>query len=89
MSKKQWLTKNLRDDSRLVERAEIYRGSWPVRPISGVLSILTAGAIYVNDEVTRFLDRTVRPREFAFAWLDVLFITVIIAAWFLEPGHGW
>jgi hypothetical protein len=68
----------------LIERGEIYRAvSARTALIGGVLSILIAGAIYVNDEVTRILDRPVRPRELAFAWLGVLFLTVIGSAQFL------
>ena len=68
----------------LIERGEIYRAvSARTALIGGVLSILTAGAIYVNDEVTRILDRPVRPRELAFAWLGVLFLTVIVSRLFL------
>ena len=68
----------------LIERGEIYRTvSARTALIGGVLSILTAGAIYVNDEVTRILDRPVRPRELAFAWLGVLFLTVIVSVLFL------
>ena len=68
----------------LIERGEIYRAvSARTALIGGVLSILTAGAIYVNDEVTRILDRPVRPRELAFAWLGVLFLTVIVSVLFL------
>src|ERR1700751_3901988 len=68
----------------LIERGEIYRAvSARTALIGGVLSILTAGAIYLNDEVTSILDRPVRPRELAFAWLDVLLLTVIVSGLFL------
>jgi len=77
-------TKNLATIRSLIEHSDIYRGvfartAW----IAGGLSILTAGTIYVNDEVNHFLDRPVRPREFAFAWLDVLFLTLVVGAWFM------
>src|SRR5206468_13106704 len=40
----------------LIERAEIYRAvSVRTALIGGLLSILIAGTIYLNDEVTRFL----------------------------------
>jgi hypothetical protein len=68
----------------LIERGESYRAvSARTALIGGVLSILTAGGIYLNDEVTRILDRPVRPRELAFAWLGVLFLTVIVSRLFL------
>ena len=76
----------------LIERGKIYRAaSARTALIGGVLSILTAGAIYLNDEVTRILDRPVRPRELAFAWLGVLFVTVIVSGLFLwraTPDSG-
>jgi hypothetical protein len=68
----------------LIERGEIYRDVFARGAFVGsALSILTACAIFVNDEVTRFLDRPVRPREFAFAWLDVFFLTAVVTALFL------
>src|ERR1700736_4260974 len=69
----------------LIERREIYRAvSARTALVGAVLSILTAAAIYLNDEVTRIWDRPVRPRELAFAWLGVLFVTVIVSALFLS-----
>jgi hypothetical protein len=69
----------------LIERGEIYRAvSARAALVGGTLSILTAGAIYLNDEVTRIWDRPVRPRELAFAWLGVLFLTVIVSVLFLS-----
>jgi hypothetical protein len=69
----------------LIERGEIYRAvSARTALIGGVLSILTAGAIYLNDEITRIWDRPVRPRELAFAWLGVLLLTVTVSVLFLS-----
>jgi hypothetical protein len=68
----------------LIERGEIYRAvSARAALVGGALSILTAGAISLNDEVTRIWDRPVRPRELVFAWLGVLFLTVIVSVLFL------
>ncbi|HWX16468.1 MAG TPA: hypothetical protein VNY07_07770 [Chthoniobacterales bacterium] len=76
---------NLSAIRELIERTEIYRSvSARTALIGGVLSILTAGAIYLNDEVTRIWDRPVRPRELAFAWLGVLFLTVTGSKLFLR-----
>jgi hypothetical protein len=76
----------------LIERGEIYRAvSARAALVGGALSILTAGAIYLNDEVTRIWDRPVRPRELVFAWLGVLFLTVIVSGLFLwraTPDSG-
>jgi hypothetical protein len=67
----------------LAERAEIYQRRFArTGLIGGSLSILTAALIFVNDEFTQFLDRPVRPREFASAWILVLAVTVIIGALF-------
>jgi hypothetical protein len=76
---------NLSAIRELIERAEIYRSvSARTALIGGVLSILTAGVIYLNDEVTRIWDRPVRPRELAFAWLGVLFLTATVSKLFLR-----
>jgi len=90
MSNQSTPERNLPEIRSLIERNDIYRGVFSrVAWISGALSILTASAIYVNDEVEHFLDRPVRPREFAFAWLDVLILSVIATAWFLyRAGRG-
>lgn len=69
----------------LIERSEVYRAvSARTALIGGTLASLTAGAIYLNDEVTRILDRPVRPRDVAFAWLGVLLLTVIVSVLFLS-----
>jgi hypothetical protein len=76
---------NLEAIRGLIERGEIYRTvSARAALVGAVLSILTAGAIYLNDEVTRIWGRPVRPRELAFAWLGVLFLTVIVSVLFLS-----
>jgi hypothetical protein len=75
----------------LIERGEIYRAvSARTALVGAVLSILTAGAIYFNDEVTRIWDRPVPPRQLAFAWLGVLLVTVIMGVLFLSraPRNG-
>jgi hypothetical protein len=76
----------------LIERGEIYRAvSARAALVGGTLSSLTAVAIYLNDEVTRIWDRPVRPRELVFAWLGVLFLTVIVSGLFLwraTPDSG-
>jgi hypothetical protein len=65
----------------LVERKEIYQRRFArTGLIGGSLSILTAALMFVNDEFTQFLDRPVRPREFASAWIFVLAATVAVGA---------
>lgn len=74
---------NLATIRGLVERAAIYRAVFTrTALISGLLSILTAGAIFLNDEVTQFLNRPVRAREFAFAWVDLFFLTLVLTVFF-------
>src|SRR5437867_404466 len=65
----------------LVERRDVYQRRFArLGLISGSLSILTAAALFVNDEIAPFLDRPIRPREFAALWIIVLVITFISAA---------
>ena len=56
----------------LIERREIYRSVFTrVALIIGGLSILAAATIYCNNEITLFLGRPIRPREFAVVWLII------------------
>jgi hypothetical protein len=69
----------------LIERNEVYASVFArIAFVAGSLSILTAGAMFVNDEITPFLHRLVRPRQFAIAWLVVLLVTVLAAGMFLS-----
>ena len=72
----------------LIERGQIYRAvSARTALIGGVLSILTAGAIYLNDEVTRILDRPVRPRELELALAEFCGARhATVAAWSIQGG---
>lgn len=80
MNGKQTGEQNLVTIRALIERGETYRAIFARAAfIGGLLSILTATGMYVNDEVTRFLDRPIGPREFAFAWLSVFVMTTVIA----------
>jgi hypothetical protein len=61
----------------IIERGAIYRAiSARAALIAGVLSIITALAIYLNNEGIVTLGRVIRPREFVVLW----FITFVIAA---------
>ncbi|HET9418861.1 MAG TPA: hypothetical protein VFO30_05930 [Chthoniobacterales bacterium] len=65
----------------LLEHREDYRATFArIAFVAGTLSIVLAGVTFVNDEVTRFFHRPVRPREFAFAWLVVLLLTTSLSA---------
>jgi len=65
----------------LIERQKIYQARLArTALVGGTLSIFTATALFVNDEIAAFLDRPVRPREFAAAWIVVLAVTLVTAA---------
>ena len=65
----------------LLERRAVYRRRFArTALIGGILSIATAAVLFVNDEVTPLLSRTIGPRQFASAWLIVLAITIASGA---------
>lgn len=71
----------------LIERREIYRTTFArVAFIMGLLSILAATAIYLNDERVQFLDRPVRPREFAFVWIVIFAISAVAGGLLLSKA---
>src|SRR5690349_19363170 len=75
---------NLRVIRSLMQRATVYRAiSSPSALVAGVLSLLTAGAVYVNNEVHPLLGRTVRPREFVNIWIVVFVLSAAANAFFL------
>ena len=75
---------DLRVIRTLMERATIYRAiSAPTALVGGVLSILSAVLIYLSGYPESSLGRVIRPREFAFIWIDVLVLTVIANAFFV------
>ena len=68
----------------LIARGDIYRAVFArVALLCGALSLVTAVVMYLNDERWRFLGRAIRPREFAFAWLDIFVLTAVGAMMFL------
>jgi hypothetical protein len=68
----------------LIERTELYRVLFArTALIGGTLSILVAVAIFINEEVIRFLNRPVRSREFACVWIIDLALTIMVGALFL------
>src|ERR1035437_11023706 len=76
---------DLRVIRALMERANTYRAiSAPSALVAGILSTLAAGAVYYNNEVRLVLGRTVRPREFVFLWILVLFIAAIVNAFLVR-----
>jgi hypothetical protein len=69
----------------LMERATSYRAvSAPSALVAGLLSLLTAGAIYINNEVHPMIGRAVRPREFVLAWIGVFILSAAANAYFLR-----
>jgi hypothetical protein len=63
----------------LLERRAVYQRRFArVGLIGGALSILTAAALFINDEVTPLFERPIGPRQFGSAWLIVLTITIAI-----------
>jgi len=65
----------------LLERRAVYQRRFArAGLIGGILSMVTAAALFINDEVTPLLDRPIGPRQFASAWLIVLAITLASGA---------
>jgi hypothetical protein len=76
---------NLRIIRGLMERATVYRAiSAPSALVAGILSLLIAGWIYINNEVHPMIGRAVRPREFVIAWIVVFFLAAAANAYFLR-----
>jgi hypothetical protein len=75
---------DLRVIRSLMERATVYRAvSAPSAAVAGLLSLLAAGAIYLNNEVHPLIGRAVRPREFVVAWIAVFVLSAAANAYFL------
>ena len=85
MSDRTYAEENLRVIRQLMERATVYRAiAAPSALVAGLLSLLAAGSVYFNNEVSPVLGRTVRPREFAIIWIVVLVIAALANAFFLR-----
>ena len=68
----------------LMERASVYRAiSAPTALVAGLLSILAALSIYLNDQTGFSLGRLIRPREFATIWLFVLALALVANTFFV------
>jgi hypothetical protein len=75
---------DLRVIRTLMERATTYRAiSAPAALIAGLLSILSAAFIHLCAQPGSPLGRPIRPREFAFIWIDVLVLTALANAFFI------
>lgn len=68
----------------LMERATIYRAiSAPTALVAGLLSILAALGIYLNDETNLNFRGRIGPREFAAIWLVVLVLALVANTFFV------
>ncbi len=84
MSDRSRAEEDLRVIRGLMERATIYRAiSAPTALVAGILSILSAGIIYLNNDVKSIFGRPVGPREFAAIWVDVLTLALVANAFFV------
>jgi hypothetical protein len=74
----------LRTIRALVERAPIYRAIGArCALVAGSLSILSAAIVYLNDEGRINLGRTIRSRDFATIWIDVILVSIVTTILFL------
>jgi len=84
MSDRARAEEDLRVIRSLMERATIYRAiSAPTAFVAGALSILSAGLIYLNNDVNLIFGRPVGPREFAIIWIDVLILVSVANGFFV------
>lgn len=69
----------------LMERATVYRAiSAPTALVAGLLSLVAAGGIFLNNETDLNLGFQVASREFAAVWLIVLILVATVNALFLR-----
>lgn len=84
MSEHSKAEEDLRVIRTLMERATTYRAiSAPTALVGGILSILSSFLIQMVNEPDNPLGRTIRPREFAFIWIDVLILTAAVNVFFV------
>lgn len=70
---------------QLIERAEIYRAVFARAALfTGILSLLAAFGIYLNDETKFNIGRAIRAREFATIWIVVLLVSLGVLLFFLR-----
>ena len=68
----------------VMERAASYRAiSARCALVAGFLSTLSAAVIYLNEETRFTLGRSIRPRDFATIWVDVLLVSVATTIFFI------
>jgi hypothetical protein len=75
---------DLRVIRTLMERATVYRAiSAPTALVAGVLSILSAVMIYLNNDIKLIFGRPIGPRESAAIWIDVLVLALLANTFFV------
>jgi hypothetical protein len=78
---------DLRVIRTLMERATIYRAiSAPTALVASILSLLSTGIVYVNNDIKLIFGRPVGPREFALIWIDVLLLVLLSNSFFVWRG---
>jgi len=76
---------HLRIIRSLMERATVYRAiSAPTALFAGALSILAAGAIFLNNETSFTLGFQIAGHEFVTIWLIVLLLALAMNAFFIR-----
>lgn len=76
---------NLRVIRSLIERATVYRAiSAPTALVGGLLSIIAATVIFLNNATEYGIGDRITPREFTAVWLVVLAITIVLNAFFIR-----
>lgn len=74
----------LRTIRTLAEGAPLYRAITARGAlVAGSLSILSAAIVYLNDEGRINLGRTIRARDFATIWIDVMVVSIVTVIFFL------
>lgn len=85
MNERSRAAEDLRVIRTLMERATIYRAiSAPTALVAGLLSIFTAGAIFLNNETRFSIGQQISSREFAFVWIVVLVLSLSANAFFIR-----
>jgi hypothetical protein len=84
MNERSRAEEDLRVIRTLMERATIYRAiSAPTALVAGLLSILSAVMIYLNNDIQLIFGRPIGPREFAAIWIGVLILALLANTFFV------
>jgi hypothetical protein len=84
MNERSRAEEDLRVIRTLMERATVYRAiSAPAALVAGLLSILSAVMIYLNNDIQLIFGRPIGSREFAAIWIDVLVLALLANTFFV------